>query len=443
MELLTDNPITDETSDRFGFGPFVNLLEDAICDTESLPFTVGIFGEWGTGKTSLMHILCQRLKSQGYKTIWFNPWKYDNKEELWTALIRSIILELYNETPNKDLKEKAWNLVKEISWLALKSGIPTATSGIISQHKVERLREIMATQSVREHNFINKFESNFSELIVDFLGENDRLIIFIDDLDRCVPENAITVLESLKLYLDNPHCVFVLGMDRAIIELGIRHRYGGDIKLSGREYLEKIVQLPFFLPPIPFKNLQDTLKSQSNATEYTTQIWDLLRYGLGGNPRKAKRFVNSFYMAQQALEREEVAEILVPGDSEKTRDRTETMLQRENQQFYLAKVLVTQMSYTDFYDYLLVNPSGWSMYEEYLSSGILPDDIQKKDSDFVNCWNDRHLRLFMQKTQGYNFPPAPSPTILEHILRFVGIVEKSPFTEAEEFKSESDFEMKK
>ncbi len=115
MELLSDNPITKESDDTFGFGFFVDILGKAILDTKYLPVTVGIFGEWGTGKTSLMRLLCKRLESNECKTIWFNPWKYDSKEELWAALIRYILLEIRNVTSiwKWNLKKTAWALLKE------------------------------------------------------------------------------------------------------------------------------------------------------------------------------------------------------------------------------------------------------------------------------------------------------------------------------------------
>ena len=91
MTLLSDNPITTKGDDKFGFSPFVDILTDAIVDTKSLPFTVGVFGEWGTGKTSFLHLLRHSLESRNCRAVWFNPWKYDNKEELWASLIRSIL----------------------------------------------------------------------------------------------------------------------------------------------------------------------------------------------------------------------------------------------------------------------------------------------------------------------------------------------------------------
>lgn len=100
----------------------------------------------------------------------------------------------------------------------------------------------------------------------------------------------------------------------------------------------------------------------------------------------------------------------------------------EYQLFYLAKVLVIQMRYTDFYDYLLYNPSGWKNYEK----GILAPENDKKrdeilamDPELADFSKDRRLKFFMHRTSGEGFPPAPSPPSLMRILRFTGLVETS------------------
>ncbi len=82
-KLLADNP---ETMDRLGFQPMADILVDVIQQTDP-PFTIGIFGEWGSGKTTLMTLVRRTLDSLGAKTVWFNAWKYDGKEVIWNALI--------------------------------------------------------------------------------------------------------------------------------------------------------------------------------------------------------------------------------------------------------------------------------------------------------------------------------------------------------------------
>ena len=107
---------------------------------------------------------------------------------------------------------------------------------------------------------MEQFEQAFRDALQLALGENGRLIVFVDDLDRCLPEQAIEVLEAIKLFLEVEGTVFVLGMDKEVVELGIQARYGAmfhtggiaraELPISGDAYLQKIVQIPFHLPPL-------------------------------------------------------------------------------------------------------------------------------------------------------------------------------------------------
>ena len=97
--------------------------------------------------------------------------------------------------------------------------------------------------------------ATFERLLKRFgIGGERRLFVFVDDLDRCLPEDAVAALEAIKLFLDLPGCVFVLGMDRTVVEQGIRVRYQKlmeqEAGFDPRAYLDKIIQLPFTLPPL-------------------------------------------------------------------------------------------------------------------------------------------------------------------------------------------------
>ena len=92
MQLFTDNPINSIEEDLFGFGRYAEELKDIILQTTSLPFCVGIFSPWGSGKSSFMKMLQGLMDGEaGIKTLWFNPWKYDAKEDIWNALIQTLV----------------------------------------------------------------------------------------------------------------------------------------------------------------------------------------------------------------------------------------------------------------------------------------------------------------------------------------------------------------
>ncbi|UCF04392.1 MAG: hypothetical protein JSV33_10655 [bacterium] len=425
MRMLTDNPIQEREDDKFGFHTYANILAHTIRDTEKLPFSIGIFGAWGTGKTSLMKMIEayakeeQSADAQGkkVKSIWFNPWKYDKKEDLWHALIQSILYRIAEEGDRK-LEKKAKELAAHTAWFFIKKGITAATHGFISAEYLENVKNAMIKKDEIHYRHINHFEEDFKE-VIDLYTNHGKLIVFIDDLDRCLPENAITVLESLKLFIGSSRCVFVLGMDHYIVEEGIKHRYGEKIKLSGRDYLDKIIQVPFFLPPVPFNKLRSMLE-ETNIAQYTEAVWSLLDIGLGGNPRHTKRFVNCYYLLNQVINE---------SSSEMTEEidkiRQIEHIPQEHYSFYMAKLLIIQMKYQEFYTKLKLDSAAWADYEVHVLPPEGRDEFLSKRKDLVPFWEDEYLRSFMIRTSNAinsKFPPKPSAIVVGSLIKMISLV---------------------
>jgi predicted KAP-like P-loop ATPase len=254
MRLFTDNPISSIEEDKFGFAPYALVLKDTILQTTPLPFCVGVFGPWGSGKSSFMKML-QWLMKDEVQTIWFNPWKYDKKEDLWNALIQTILDYITERSKDEEVIKKAKALALATTWLAMKKAIAALTAGIIDESNLDKIAESFKAEDQRNYRHINQFEDDFA-YVVDHFSNGGKLVVFIDDLDRCLPENAITVLESLKLFIGNANCIFVLGIDHYVVEEGIKSRYTEKISITGRDYLDKIIQVPFFLPPVSYERLK-------------------------------------------------------------------------------------------------------------------------------------------------------------------------------------------
>ena len=362
MEMLTDNPIKTKPQDRFGFAPYAGIIADTIRDTNDLPFCIGIFAEWGAGKSSLMNMIQDDLENAGdTKCIWLNqefikkyknlPWKYDKKEDLWNALIQTILYSIIEDSDNKETIRKAKELAKSTAWLLLKKGISAATSGVISEGNIDTIANKIVKSDELHYKHINHFEENFGKVVKEYTN-NGKLVVFVDDLDRCLPENAITVLESLKLFIGDARCVFVLGMDHLVVEQGLEIRFHEKIKLSGRDYLDKIIQVPFFLPPVPFNKLKDALQVTKTA-DFDDRIWKIAELGLGGNPRKTKRFVNSSYLANRILHNRDFYE------TNYHQNQGARFIGDQDQRFFIAKLLIFQMVFLEFYQFLKVHPEAW------------------------------------------------------------------------------------
>jgi hypothetical protein len=339
VRLLDDNP-TDE--DLLGFSVRADLLFDVITGATKLPLTVGIFGSWGSGKTSLMRTVEAKLRADKVKTVWFNAWKYDGKEVIWNALIQTIFYEMKNDPATKPLRRAAFRkrvvrASKELAKYSAKVGTRFVPGGIVREEDIDAVLEALGSSADdRLFEFVNKFEFMFDSLVKEYVGDEGYLVLFIDDLDRCLPENAIEVMEALKLYLDRANCVFVVGVEPTIVEEAIKRRYNHSTTLSATEYIEKIIQIPFVLPR-PRTDMLLALSRASGATAVphrSKRMGTLIRAGTNRNPRRVKRFLNAFSLAA------------VTDGGKLSRD----------EKLSLAKVLLVQMRFPRFYRALAEDP---------------------------------------------------------------------------------------
>lgn len=419
MLMFTDNPITSRDEDAFGFATYVEVLGTVIQQTTPRPFCLGVFGPWGSGKSSFMRMLQSDLEAQKIPTIWFNPWKYDQKEDLWNALIQTVLSAISEHVVDEKVKEKIKNLARSATWLALKKAITALTVGVISEANLDTIAEAFSQTDEKYYRHINHFEEDFA-FVVKHYSNDDKLVVFIDDLDRCLPENAITVLESLKLFFDNKYCIFVVGIDHDVVEEGIKHRYAGKITLSGRDYLDKIIQIPFFLPRVSYKDLKDSLPTNQIFSE---EIWEIIQLAMEGNPRKTRRFINSFSLAHRFLNHAD------QDVQQRIQEGSLMPLSPEVQNIYLAKILVFEMNFPDFYRHLQRNPGDWEYLVEKVIQGDTGEEREKaleKNKSLNLFWNDLPaFKEFMGKTSGRSYgkyPPAPGEEVVSLLLRATNLV---------------------
>jgi hypothetical protein len=262
LSILSDQP-ADE--DRLDFDPYAQTLADVVADPDTdTPLTIGVFGGWGRGKASLMRMVRRRLQATAeskfpVRTVWFNAWLYNREEALWRALI-SRVLEAARTFPTLD--DPARDTLRGVEarlypptappggHLTLAPGalagldggsLPTLTGLELLRRQAERggdadtaarLQELIAdveeSQAITRRDQIAALDEchrQFERISRTCIVPHGRLAVFVDDLDRCLPDQAVEVLEAVKLFLDVPGCVFVLGVDREVIEQGIRVRY--------------------------------------------------------------------------------------------------------------------------------------------------------------------------------------------------------------------------
>jgi predicted KAP-like P-loop ATPase len=290
LKILGDSPTTE---DGLGFDSYVDILLDAIrnFDAES-SLTIGIHGSWGSGKTSLMRMLEKRFEADNaVKTVWFNAWAHGQEESIGLTLLYRVLTEFQKEEETKKRIRKVLENTGKLlidAWLRKTTGIPFKEAQKLLKNSIE----IKST-----------LRDDFEMALAEGLG-NKRLVVFIDDLDRCLPEKTIEILEVIKLFLDVSKCVFVIGVAKEMIEQGfaVRYKTNGRLKDSGREYIEKIIQVPFTLPPIREMVMMKFIESLSmNETE--RKVAKLVAKVTHCNPRKVKVFLNIRRIRQEIAEK--------------------------------------------------------------------------------------------------------------------------------------------
>jgi formylglycine-generating enzyme required for sulfatase activity len=323
--IFNDDPVREpEEGDYFYFPRYANTISDIIAYRENrTPLTIGIYGSWGTGKTSLMRLIAHNLKNKEKyngkgdfrkcKTVWFQAWKYADEEKILAALIEEIFKTMERDNFFQSIKANIEKITKSLSTRKVISKL----SDMVTTGKLD-VTEFFTELSYKEKlSFVDTFDKFFADLIYCYildLGmkvyENQKvddkkgvLTIFIDDLDRCPKDRIPKVLEAVKLFLDKEGCVFVIGADKDIITEALTKGYptGAD------RFMEKIVQLSFTLPKMDDTSGRNYLASMCDD-EALGEIAPLLIDSLDYNPRRIKRLINDYNFMKSLAENRYVGE---------------------------------------------------------------------------------------------------------------------------------------
>ncbi|MCK5599627.1 hypothetical protein KAI78_08380 [bacterium] len=307
-------------NDLLGFNKYSKILVDLILNSvKNTPFTIGIHGHWGSGKTSLMKQIQNSLKERNTLTVFFEAWQYEKEEEILIPLLQTIDNKYgKNENAEKKIrkKKKATMLFNTIAVLSGDLFLKTMTNGSMGIQDIFKTEKYFKNQYLENKSEFIKIKDKFKKAINKILGnqKNKLLVIFIDDLDRCSPENVIIIFEKIKLFLYVKNCVFVIGVDKRVIEKGLEIKYKEIVTsneeeekiIRGEEYLEKFIQVPFNLPTIKLEeNLKNYFDGLSKELSVILGKWRLIiAKALKYNPRRIKLFLNTYLLYYRIAEEE-------------------------------------------------------------------------------------------------------------------------------------------
>lgn len=388
----------NETSeDLLGFKIHADLIIDVLKDNSVLPITIGVFGDWGSGKSSILKIINDQLSGKDGNlkdntlVLYFNGWLFEGYDDAKAALLESIIEQFAeHKTIGNKVKDSTTKLLKSVKWmrvlgLGFKKIVLPATNAYLTgglsliPHLAKEFSELDSSTLIDKlkgdnsetflGELINKTEENETKLVRTFRhdftemvekSDIEKLVVIIDDLDRCTPERLIENLEAIKLFLNVDKTAFIIGADPRIVKHAIEFRYKTDkienaSDLDTRnerivsDYLEKLIQLPYTLPKLSdhevetymtllfcknelsektfnkvleafkqhqinnrygvygFGNIQALISEEeqtklNESVSLIASLSSIITEGLNGNPRQIKRFLNTFLLRKRLVD---------------------------------------------------------------------------------------------------------------------------------------------
>ena len=285
-------------------------------------FTIGIYGEWGTGKTTLMRAIERNLKDEGVSekeqkilNVWLNAWKYEREENLATmSLMRTVAYAMADHEKFDSLSKTIFRGLTIFG----KDLMQQLAIKIISKKSNELEEELTnkmdyMNKLYRESVYFDGLDKIKRQMERIRESEDDkeyRVVVFIDDLDRCSPNKALEILESIKLFLDMDGFTFIIGLSHKTVTRLISHEYNAT-GVRGEDYIKKIIQIPIKIPQWPEENIIDLIKNKIAAnlneeyTEFLLQNSGMVAKVVEYNPRQLKRFINNVIIAFETFANQE------------------------------------------------------------------------------------------------------------------------------------------
>ena len=244
--LWDDNP---SDVDLLGFDAVVAPVLTALNAPNLDPLTIGIHGPWGSGKSTVLRLLENQIAcDQSHVVIRTRPWEFDNQADVKGTLIAEVLEALELRFGGEaSVTDKVGNLLKRISWSRV--GFALGKGAITMQWDPKELIEAFTPDRRDAPHSMAGFRDAFGELLDD-LPQVTRVVVLVDDLDRCLPDAVMSTLEAIKLFLSVKKMIFVVAADQDMV----RDAIAASLDASSRSerfavrYLEKIVQLPVSLP---------------------------------------------------------------------------------------------------------------------------------------------------------------------------------------------------
>jgi len=383
QKILVDDFETEPTENFDSLGFTVSN----IVRSSSPHFTVGIYGEWGTGKTTLMKSIERNLKDEGIyeneqkiQTVWYNAWKHEREDGLAaTSLLKTMAYGMENhkkfDSISKTIMRGIGIIDRDVMPNITFDTIKTGGIEVEAEHakKMELLNKLQRDSIY--YDGLRDIEKQM-DIVRQTAGNDYRVVVFIDDLDRCSPTKALEVLESINLFMGIEGFVFVIGMSHQTATTLVTQAYH-TTGIKGDDYIKKIIQIPIKIPNWNRQSILELINTKivpnlsGEYSNFLLENTDVVAQVVGSNPRQLKRFVNNVIIAFESFSRR-------GGSSKITLNEIYLIqiLKTEWPKFY--EEFQNDKRFRDIIKWITTQPKELKKYFKYLESPEDEEPIEQK-----------------------------------------------------------------
>ena len=421
---LTDRPVASLSEESLGVKDYMEALSEFVVTCET-PMTISIQADWGAGKTSMMNLVKAKLEDENIETIWFNTWQFSQfnmGDDLPISLLGQFAKKF--DADNKSTIKKSLNFLKKGTKVLASTVADKALSGaggvvdaIFDDPNIDASETIIVLKNELSKAVAKKISNSNS----------DRVVIFIDDLDRLVPEKAVELLETMKLFLDIHGCVFVLAIDYNVVVKGLEKKFGVSVdEAKGKSFFDKIIQLPFNLPVAQYdvsKYFKELLQGKFEYREEDIETFvKLANSSVGFNPRSMKRLFNSLQLLKMVASTKNILDA----------DGVATAYEKQR---ILFAILCLQTAYEPMYRFMLkhkaqINQNFFDTFSDIdtLKASDYYDEVKKElniqeDDDkvirFIEFLNTFYDAVQLASDDSEDSNENLSDKELENLMRFL------------------------
>lgn len=246
--------------DLLGYEDLLAEIVELAIDPSMQPLTIGAFADWGAGKSTLLNLAAVELRARAVLVVEFSPWLVEGYDDVKSCLLGAVLDEIGAAQDPATTSDKVKGLLKSlhrrVNWLRL-AKIGASTVVPFAGVAIETLEQVLKADgddvaTMTASSTVSRgFHREFEELVE--AADLDSIVVLIDDLDRCLPDQVIETLEAIRLFLSTRGTAFVIAADERLVRDAVRRRYAAASEVEvdlPQEYLEKLVQVPLRIPPL-------------------------------------------------------------------------------------------------------------------------------------------------------------------------------------------------